>query len=237
MGAPQRYSDGVTNIGKGKTLSEKPTMDPTKTYGYFNDFFTYEDGDWDIDATGGGTTAVSATEAGGVVVLTTDTTTEDGDFMQLTNDDGSSTGVPYLLVVGKKAWFKARFKVTEVTQAELILGLADDDTDFAVTNASDGIWFETLDGVETLDLVIAEDSLYTRVTGVATLVDDTFVVVGYYWDGIDTVHYFINDVEVGSVGVGTTLTDSYLALTWGAEAGSGAAVVLSLDYIGAWVER
>ena len=218
MGAPQRYSDGVTNIGKAKTLSEMPMLDPTKVYGYFNDFFTYEDGDWDIESTNDGTTAVSASLAGGVVVLTTDTAEEDADWHQLTSDDGTTSSAPYLLAVGKKAWFKARFKIASIAQAECALGLIDIDTDFAATNGSDGIWFELLDTVSTLDLVIAEDSLYTRVTGVATLVDDTFVVVGYYWDGIDTVHYFINDVEVGSVGVGTTLTDSYLALTRGAEA-------------------
>jgi hypothetical protein len=238
MGAPKRYSDGVTNIGKGKTLSEMPMLDPTKVYGYWNDFFTYADADWVITSTNAGTTIISATETGGVVVLTTDTAEQDADWHQLSTDGGTTVSLPFYFSVGKKAWFKSRLKLGEITEAEAVIGLHTTDTDPSLSAVSDGVWFETLDGVETLDLVIMKNSLPARVTGVYTLLDDTFVEIGWYWDGIDTIHYFINDVEVGSIGVGTSLPDDvYLSPSWGAEAGSGAACVMSIDYMGFWMER
>lgn len=237
MSAPRRFSDGVTNIGKGEALSEMPFPDPTKTYGYFNDFFEYQDGDWVLSNNNDGTTAISDSLAGGVVVLTSDTAENDFDFMQLTKDDGTNDSETFLFATGKKAWFKIRLKFEVVADCESVFGLHIVNTDPRNAAPSDGIYFNTDDGVDEVDLIIAKDSIVTRVGGVHTMVDDTFVSLGYYWDGIDTVHYFVDDVEKGSVYINDNLPDDeYLAVSWGLESGSGAEIMY-VDYIGAWMER
>ena len=238
MGAPQRYADGVTNIGKAKTLSEMPMLDPTKVYGYFNDFFEFTAADWVVTSINGpGTTVVSDALPGGVVAITTDTADNDADWFQLSKDGGTNDSEVYYFATGKKAWFKCRFKITEITNADVVLGLHIVDTtpDAGLT---DGVYFVTVEDSEELDLVVRKDSSDSGVSGIHTLLDDTFVTVGYYWDGVKTIHYFINDVETGSVGVGTSLPDDeYITLSFGAKTGTGAAAVLSIDYIGAWMER
>ena len=238
MGAPQRYSDGVTNIGPSKTLSEMPMLDPTVAYGYFNDFFVWADADWVVTSINGpGTRVVSDALAGGVVVITTDTADNDADWFQLSDDGGTDDSEVFLFATGKKAWFKCRFKITEITHCDCIIGLHIIDTtpDAGLT---DGVYFVTVEDSEELDFIVRKGSSDSGVAGIHTLLDATFVTVGYYWDGIKTIHYFINDIETGSVGVGTSLPDDeYIPVSFGIKTGTTAAAVLHIDYIGAWMER
>ena len=101
----------------------------------------------------------------------------------------------------------------------------------------DGIWFESADGTGEVDLVISVSDSRTVASGICTLTDDTYVTLGYYWDGIKTVHYFVNDIEVGSIGVGTSLPDVVTSLSFGFENGEAVANTMTVDYIGAWMER
>jgi len=242
MGAPQRYADGVTNIGKGKTLSEMPMLDPTKVYGSWYDFFDYTAADWIVSTSGTGAVVVSDTLAGGVGVLTTGGTAEgDFDFFQESNDGGTDDAEVYLFATGKKAWFKTRFKIVDVDQTEYMLGLHIVNADPRNAAPTDGVYFNSDDETGDVDLIIVKGSSSTVASGVCTMVDDTFVTLGFYWDGVSTIHYFVNDVEIGSVGVGTSLPDDeYLSLSWGIEAGAAGAAGtyrMFIDYIGAWMER
>ena len=213
-------------------------LDPTKVYGYFNDFFEYTATDWVVSTSGTGAVAVSDTITGGAAVLTTGTGDNEHDWMQLSNDGGTDDSEVFLFATGKKAWFKARFKMGDVTQNEYMLGLFIENTDPRAAAPSDGIWFESVDATTDLDLIITKNSSNTTASGIHTMVDNTFVAIGFYWDGISTIHYFINDVEIGSIGVGTSLPDDeYVSLVWGNENGEVGAQTMTIDYIGAWMER
>jgi len=242
MGAPQRYADGVTNIGKAKTLSEMPMLDPTKVYGYFNDFFEWTATDWIVSTieagAGAATEAISDTETGGAVVITNDAGADDFDFFQLSRDGGINDSEVFYFATGKKAWFKIRFKGNDVDQSEYMAGIHIVNADPRNAAPTDGVWFESDDETGQVDLVIVKDSSRTVASGICTMIDDTYVSLGYYWDGVTTVHYFVNDVEIGSIGVGTSLPDDeYLALSFGHENGEAVANTMTVDYIGAWMER
>lgn len=239
MSSPQRYADGVTNIAKGKTLSEMPTLDPTVTHGYFNDFFQYAATDWVVSTSGTGTLAVSDTVTGGALVITPGAATEGKfDSIQLSRDGGTNDSEVFLFATGKKAWFKTRIYGADVDQMEIDIGLCIVNTDLRNSAPTDGVWFSSDDATGDVDLIIAKNSSQVKVSGVTTMSDTTWVSLGYYWDGIDTIHYFVDDVKKGEVYVGTSLPDDeYLTVTISNETGEGAANALSVDYIGAWMER
>ena len=103
---------------------------------------------------------------------------------------------------------------------------------------TDGIYFNSDDATGDVDLIIVKNSSSTVASGICTMTDDTFVSLGFYWDGVSTIHYFVNDVEIGSIGVGTSLPDDqYLPVAWGNEGGEAGAQTFTIDYIGAWMER
>ena len=239
MGSPVRYADGVTNIAKGKTLSEMPILDPTVLHGYFNDFFEYAAADWVVSTSGTGALAVSDTIAGGGLVITPGAATENlFDAIQLSNDGGTNDAETFLFATGKKAWFKTRLQGADVDQMELVIGLHIVNTDPRNAAPSDGIWFNSDDETTDIDLVIAKNSSQVLVSGIATWADATWVSLGFYWDGVDTVHYFVDDVKKGEVYVGTSLPDDeYVAVSICNETGEAAANALTVDYVGAWMER
>ena len=123
-------------------------------YGYFNDFMTYNSGDWTITTTeaGSGTASEAVTSsAGGALLITNDDADNDLDFLQL-------KGESFKLSTSKRAYFSARFKVSDATQSDFVMGLQiTDTTPLAV---SDGVYFMKDDGDTNLDLHIEKDYYY-----------------------------------------------------------------------------
>lgn len=142
---PTHFPSGVNTSVRGSTLYEMPATDWTRMHTYFNDFDTYVVGDWTITTTEAG--AGSATEAlgnadGGVLVITNDAADNDADFFQ-------KVGESFKFVSGKKLWFKARFKVSDATQSDFVMGLQITDT--TPLDVSDGVFFMKDDGDANLD--------------------------------------------------------------------------------------
>ncbi len=107
---------------------------------------------------------------------------------------------------------------------------------------SDGIWFRSDDGDALIDFVVRIDAAdAVAATSLATHVDDTFVTLGFYYDGVTTVKAYVNDVEVGSYTLTAAqlaaLDDETLSLSFASETGEVEAQVTTTDYIGAWIER
>ena len=208
MSSPKRYTDGVTNVAKGTALGEMPQLDPTKVYGYFNDFFMYSTADWVTSTSGTGSLAVSDTITGGALVITPGAATEGKfDSIQLSKDGGTNDSETFLFATGKKAWFKTRIQGSDVDQSEYVIGLHIVNTDPRNAAPTDGVYFNSDDATGDVDLIIVKNSSQTIAAGITTMTDATWVSLGFYWDGVDTIHYFVNDAEVGSVGVGTSLPD------------------------------
>lgn len=235
MGSPTRFSNGVTNVGVSDPMRMLKVPDPTLMHIYSEDFDIYAAGDWTITAVGTGTSALGAVD-GGALVVTTSALENDGRQHQ-------HVAAGFTMASGKKAMFKARFKLDDVTQSDILIGLAATDTTLVVAagdGVTDGIFFQKDDGAATLDFYCQLDTTtgQTSATSVATLVNDTFVSVAWYYDGVDKVEYYINDAHKGTLSATSTyLPDAALAVSFAVLAGSAAARALTVDYIVAAKER
>lgn len=223
MAAPTRYPGGVTNVTKNATTGFYGLPDPSSWHTYFNDFDTYVAGDWTITNAATGTIALTDAD-GGVLLITNNTADDNAVFLD-------KKGESFLMESGKPAVFKARFKVSDATQSDLVIGLQITDT--TPLDVTDGIYFLKADGSTSLSAICRKDASTgsTSLTA-ATLADDTYVVVGWYYDGKSSVSVFVNDVAVGTLdGSSTYLSDTELTVSIGIQNGEAAAKSLSVDYI------
>lgn len=247
MATPQRYAKGVTNVAKGTTMGMFVDMDPSKCYGVFEDFFRYDAANtnasfhWKLTTleTGAGsaTEAVSDTEAGGALVVTNAAAITDADSFQWSKEYGTTATENFLFVAGKQAWFKCRFKGNDVDQSMYVLGLHIIDTTPTASDPSDGIWFGSDDGDSYVDLHVCKGSSETETEEIASLVDDTYISLGFHYDGKAKVEYYVNDAYVGSSVVTNLPDDEALSLSFAFGNGEAVANTMTIDYIGAWMER
>ena len=235
--ATTHFRNGVSNQTPGNPLFEYPYLDPFKYYSYVNDFFTYTAGDWTITTTEGGSGAATealTSVAGGALLVTNDDADNDADFFNLKGESFKYSST-------KNMFFKARFKVSDATQSDIVMGLQiTDTTPLAV---SDGIYFMKDDGDTNLDFHIEKDSSATSNSAISTLSDDTFVTVAFHYNpngnaGSGSVALYVDDSKVAEQ---TTLTnipdDEELTVSFGVQNGAAAAKTMTLDYIIAAVER
>jgi hypothetical protein len=201
-------------------------------YGYFNDFMSYNSGDFTVTTTEAGSGSASeeiGSIAGGALVLTNAAGDNDLDFLQL-------KGESFKLSSSKKAMFSARFKVSDADQSDMVIGLQiTDTTPLAV---SDGVFFKSDDGDANLDFVVEKDGSETASAAVATLADDTFITVAFFIDpDRGSVYYSINNAEPVAVANTNLPDDEELTVSFGIQNGEAVAKVMSIDYISVLVER
>ena len=204
--------------------------DPTEWIVYFNDFHEYTAAEWTVTATGAGTTALTDVN-GGAILLTNAAADNDNRFHQ-------KVGEGFLLAANKQAFFKCRFKVSDATQSDIVIGLQVTDT--TPLDVTDGIYFLKNDDAATLDFICRKDATTgnNSDTAIATLADDTFVTLAWYFDGVSTVKYYVNDVLKGDVsGSSTYLPDTELTISFGIQNGAAAAKTMTVDYLFAALER
>jgi hypothetical protein len=221
------FTKGVTNNTAQNVLGSLKTVDPTIYHAYFDDFDTYTAGDWTVTETQAGATQALTNADGGVLLLTNSAADDDLNALQ-------KVGESFLIATGKEAYFKARFKVSDATQSDFVIGLQiTDATPLAVT---DGIYFRKDDGDALLDFVVMKDSTATTATGIATVVDDTYLTVGFYFNGVDEILYFagtnsLNPTLLGKSAITNLPNDEELTISFGIQNGEAAAKTMSIDYI------
>ena len=230
--APQRFSNGVTNVISSATLGQYLALDPTVVHEFFDDFDIYLASDWTLTTTEAG--AGSATEAvgdedGGVILITNAAGNDDHDFLQ-------SPDEIFLLESGKKAWFRSRLKISDATQSDFIVGLQiRDTTPLAVT---DGVFFRKDDGDTNLDFIVQESaSAITTTSAVTTVANDTYLTVGWFYDGRATISYFVNNAKLGTVTTTNVLPSTELTVSWGLQNGEAVAKTMNMDYLFVAKER
>ena len=231
MAAPTRFTSGVTNNAKSNILGMMGQPDPTKFHTFFDDFDRYVAGDWTITTTELGTG--SATEAlsnadGGVLLITNAAGDNDLDFF-------NKVGESFLFESGKQLWFKARFKVSDATQSDFVMGLQITDT--TMLAVSDGVFFQKDDGDASLDFHVEKDGTATSASAIATVVDDTWLTVGFYYDGKSAVSYSVNGSHIGTSVTTNLPDDEELTIAFGIQNGEAAVKTMSIDYIMAVKDR
>lgn len=231
MPGPTHFTNGVSNTAVGDPLYRFGMLDPTKWHVWFDDFDKYTAGDWTITTaeTGSGDATEAVADAdGGILVVTNDDADNDHDFFNYASET-------FKVVSGKKMFFKARFKVSDATQSDFVIGLQDTDT--SPLDTSHGIFFQKDDGDANLDFHVEKDDTATSATAVATVADDTYLTVAWYYNGDDAVEYYVNDVKLGTSATTNAPDDEEMTISFGIQNGTDAAKVMSVDYIFVAKER
>jgi hypothetical protein len=134
-------------------------------------------------------------------------------------------GEPFLLSTGDPLYFGARFALTEKTQSDAIIGLCIGSNTTLIAGMTDGVYFRTADGAATLTFVTEKDSTETESSSIQTLVDSTYYVAEFYWDGVSTVKAYLNGVYKASsttnVPTDEALTVSLAYLNGAAQSSAG----------------
>lgn len=228
------FIDGSTNVPESYALGSFVQNDPSKTHLWFDDFDNYAANEWVVTKTGAGGAVTVANADGGILTLTNDTNDNDNLFLQWSGESAFGTTETWKFASKKQFWFKARFKVSDATDSDLVLGLQITDT--SPLSVTDGVYFYKADDAATLQFKTTLNSSSTT-SAVGTLVNDTYVVVGFHYDGYDKIDVYLDDLRVATQGTSTLVTDEELTLSFGIQNGAAAAKVMSIDYILASKER
>lgn len=226
-----RFPNGVTNVSEASIFADFPEPSPTTVYEFFTDFFTYTAGDWVVTETDAGATQALAAGEGGWLLVTN--TAADDDLVAL-----QKTPASFALTAGKRAWFSARFKVSDATQSDIAIGLQVVDT--TPLDVTDGIYFLKADGAATISVICRKNATTgsTSASAVATLASDTFVTVGWYYDGVSKINYAVNGTVLGALdGSSTYLPDTAVTVSFAIQNGEAVAKTMTVDSIFAAVER
>ena len=202
-------------------------------YQYTNDFMEYTAADWTVTAVqigAGNLTVATQNGAGGQVLLTNAANIQDSGFLQLVKES-------FLLLPTKKAFFEARFKISNATQSRFVMGLQKLDT--TPLAATDGVYFIKSDGDTDIKLNVEKNNTTITTNGAGVLADDTFTTMTWMVDPTSgSVFYSQDHGTMKSVPYLTSLPDDQtLSVSWGMENGSAGVKTMVVDYITAIVER
>lgn len=226
-----RLPGGVTNVGDSSIFADLAQPNPALFHTYFEDFDYFTANDWTIttvEAGGGSASEALTDEDGGVLLITNDAADDDSDFF-------NKVGESFTFEAGKRLFFSSRFKVSDATQSDFVMGLQITDT--TPLDVSDGVFFMKDDGDANLDFYVEKDGTASSATAVATVSDDTYITVDFYYDGVDKVIYGVNGVPLGSLATTNLPDDEELTISFGIQNGEAAAKTMSVDYILVMKER
>lgn len=208
MATPTRFPSGVSTQAVNRTLGMFPSMDPTDPVQNFHDFYQYVAADWTVTNTTSHATIALAAGAGGVLSLA-------GGGASVTNDIAAVISNPLNVsfTSGQQVWGYFGFKVSTVANDQIQMGIT---TANSALTPTAGIYFNKAAAASTIDFVVRSASTSTTQSAVATLVNATYVRLGFYYNGKDAVDVFVNDAKVYSQTVLTNLpTAQNLALGFG----------------------
>lgn len=226
MGVVTRFPNGISTNREGDIFGEYGLPDPTSSHTYFNDFDTFNASEWVITNVGAASQAIGD-EDGGVLDVTNAAADDDSSALQL-------SGETFKFVSGKKLWFRSNFKLADVVESQLIMGLQiTDTTPFSTT---DGVYFRKSDASGALSLLVQKDTTASAET-VSTMVNDTFSDVGFYYDGGSSLTFYVDGVLAGSISITNLPDDEELTVSFFVENGQAVSNVLSVDYIFVAKER
>lgn len=234
MSAPTRFLSGVATVPASTPLGNYPFPDPFHTSGtsgldvatFSNDFFTIGSTTLDWTIVGSSSTFTITSGVGGIALVTPGGTT--------TTTTVASTHSGFQLTAGYKFWYVCRIKMSAISSTKAFtFGLQKGAG--ATGSATDGLWFTKPASSTSLNFVsVVDGTSTTLVTGVTTVAADTYVDVGFYYDGTDILVYssdvVIARVSAPTIGAtATTLTNELLNVAFNVV--PTATDTLSIDYV------
>jgi len=226
-----RFPNGVTNVADVDLFADMAQLDATKFHTFFDDFDTYTAGDWTVTETDAGATQALTAGDGGLLLITN--TAADNDLVALQKNPAA-----FSFTAGKKLFFRARFKVSDATQSDLVFGLQVVDT--TPLDVTDGVYFLKADGSAAVSVVCRKNASTgsTSASSIATLADDTFITLGFAYDGEGKVAYEVNGNVVGSLDASSAyLPDTTCTVSFALQNGEAVAKTMTVDYVFVAKER
>lgn len=201
---------------------------------YFNDFLVaadYAATDWVVTTTeaGGGDASedLAGDERCGALLITNDSNDNDLDALQGTEEI-------WKLEAGEKLWFETRLKINDVDQVDMFVGLAITDT--TVLDTSDRVGFQIDDENASILCKTEKNGTETSTDSGVDGADDTYVRLGFYWDGVSAVRFYVNRALVATHTTNVP-DDENLCLTIHFQNGEAAAQTCHIDYFYVCMER
>lgn len=223
-----RFPNGVTNVGEDSLFAQLGQLAATNFHTYFEDFDYYTAGNWTVTETDSGATQALADGDGGLLLVTN--TAADNDLVSL-----QKVGESFRFAAGKKLFFEARLKVSDATQSDVVVGLQITDT--TPLDVTDGVFFIKADGAATVDLRVEKNNTASTASAMATMANDTFIRLGFYYDGVSAVSYFVDGSLGGSLATTNLPDDEDLTVTFAIQNGEAVAKTMTVDYIYVAKER
>lgn len=223
-----RFPNGVTNVGEQSLFAELGQPAATNFHTYFEDFDYYTAGDWTVTETDAGATQALTDGDGGLLLITN--TAADNDLVSL-----QKKGESFRFESGKALFFEARFKVSDATQSDVVIGLQITDT--TPLDVTDGVFFIKADGAATVDFRVEKNNTATTASAMATMANDTYIRLGFYYDGSSAVQYFVNGTYTGSSVTTNLPDDEDMTVTIAIQNGEAAAKTMTVDYVYVAKER
>ena len=222
-----RFPNGVTNVGEDSLFAALGQLAGPEFHTYFEDFDYYAAADWTVTETQAGATQALTDGDGGLLLLTN--TAADNDLVAL-----QKVGESYRFASGKKLFFEARFKVSNATQSDVVMGLQI--TDATPLDVTDGVFFLKSDDSTTINLLVEKNNTATT-TSVGTLADDTYIRLGFYYDGNSSIQAFVNGTYVATSATTNLVDDEDLTVSFALQNGNAVARTMTVDYVYVAKER
>jgi len=215
-------------VGEQSLFAELGQPAATLYHTYFEDFDYYTAADWTVTETDAGATQALADGDGGLLLITN--TAADNDLVSL-----QKKGESFRFEAGKALFFEARFKVSDATQSDVVIGLQITDT--TPLDVTDGVFFIKADGAATVDFRVEKNNTATTASAMATMANDTYIRLGFYYDGVSAVQYFVNGSIAGSSVTTNLPDDEDMTITIAIQNGEAAAKTMTVDYVYVAKER
>ena len=223
---PTRFPNGITDVSKVDMMGDMKVVDPTSTHMYFNDFDTYVAGNWTVTESAATATQALTDIDNGAILLTNDTTDNDSVLLE-------KVGESFELSDGNKLWFECKFKAgTTVAQTDILVGIAEKAVSKADgTGLTDGIYFTKDDGDANIDFNVTKDSTTTSAAAVGTITANTYITLGFYYDGSSGIEYWVDGVHIGTAATTNLPDDEEMTVVFGIQNGESAASTMTVEYI------
>ncbi|CAB4144768.1 hypothetical protein UFOVP468_55 [uncultured Caudovirales phage] len=226
-----RFPFGLTNVNDVDLFADMVQPDPTLFHQYFQDFDTYVAGDWTVTETDAAATQALTAGDGGLLLVTN--TAADNDLVALQKNPAAWT-----FTAGKKTFFRCRFKVSNATESDLVFGLQV--VDATPLDVTDGVYFLKADGSTNVAIIARKNASTgsTTATAITTMANDTFIELGWCYDGQSTIAYEVNGTVLGSLdGSSSYLPDTTCTVSFALQNGNAVARTMTVDYIFVAKER
>lgn len=217
--------------GPREWFSKMPVLGDPDYVVYFNDFLVdqdYQATDWVVTEVGVATQAIAANELNGALLITNAAADNDSSEQQ-------STEQFVVFTENKRLWFETKLKVSDATQSDLFVGFATTDTT-VIAGTTDSIGFRKDDGDANIDVVTEDATVETLTDTTSDLANDTYVTLGFFWNGLNAVEFYVNRVRKATHTATIEQTNS-LALTFAIQNGEAVAKTMTIDYLYICMER